>query len=213
MRYLFHGTTVNAMEEIIKGNYNPDYTIWNCSDDCYMYVYEQKKLCEAECWDDFDLLSGGCIERANESAQIANAILDKPFNATVVIQFKIPDNLFDELVKEETLKDDDSCENTYGAMQIRSRTINQLIKEKKIGITVYYLPFYVKLSLFYLVGLFDNQYFQETLEKLPNGAYKALEMLTKVDTTIIWEDIIYVEPESEHTIYEPKFDDNRKGVN
>lgn len=202
MRYLFHGTTVNAMEEIIKGNYNPDYTIWNCSDDCYMYVWEQTELCETEDWDDSEFPNDGCIERANESAQIANAILDKPFNATVVIQFEIPNNLFNELIKEETLKKDDSCENTYGKMQIRSTKINRLIKEKKIGITVYYFPFYVKLSLFYLTSLVDNPYITDTFECMNRNDYDALMLLKDFDDSRIWENIIYVEPYYEKVIQE-----------
>ena len=215
MRYLFHGTTIEACNEILAGNYNPEKTVWNCSSDLYMYVWEQKKLCEAECWDDSDLPSDGCIERANESAQIANAILPNPYPQTAVIQFSIPDYLFKHLMDEGYLDYDDSCENMYdsGAMFLRSAVINNLIKaHEEIGIKVYYLPFYPNLSLFYVVGLFDNQYFQETLEKLPNEDYRPLKMLAKIDYSAIWEDIIYVEPESEHTICEPKFDDNGKEV-
>lgn len=216
MRYLFHGTTLEACNEILAGNYGPDETVWNCSDDCYMYVWEQKKLCEAEGWDDSDLPSDGCIERANESAQIANAILPNPYNQTAVIQFSIPDYLFKQLMNEGYLDYDDSCENMYdsGAMMLRSAVINDLIKaHEEIGIRVYYLPFYPKLSLFYLVGLFNNQYFQETLEKLPDEDYRALELLTHMDFSAIWEDIICVRYEKDYTICEPKFDDNGKEVN
>ena len=216
MRYLFHGTTIEACNEILAGNYNPEKTVWNCSSDLYMYVWEQNKLAEVDGWDEFDRISGGCIERANESAQIANAILPNPYNQTAVIQFSIPDYLFNQLMDEGYLDYDDSCENMYdsGAMMLRSAVINDLIKaHEEIGIRVYYLPFYPKLSLFYLVGLFNNKYFQETLEKLPDEDYRALELLTKMDTSAIWEDVIYVEPESEHTICEPKFDNNGKEVN
>ena len=216
MRYLFHGTTIEACNEILAGNYNPEKTVWNCSSDLYMYVWEQNKLAEVDGWDEFDRISGGCIERANESAQIANAILPNPYNQTAVIQFSIPDYLFNQLMDEGYLDYDDSCENMYdsGAMMLRSTVINDLIKaHEEIGIRVYYLPFYPKLSLFYLVGLFNNKYFQETLEKLPDEDYRALELLTHMDFSVIWEDIIYVEVEGEHTICEPKFDDNGKGVN
>lgn len=216
MRYLFHGTTIEACNEILAGNYNPEKTVWNCSSDLYMYVWEQNKLAEVDGWDEFDRISGGCIERANESAQIANAILPNPYNQTAVIQFSIPDYLFNQLMDEGYLDYDDSCENMYdsGAMMLRSTVINDLIKaHEEIGIRVYYLPFYPKLSLFYLVGLFNNPYFQETLEKLPDEDYRALELLTHMDFSVIWEDIIYVEVESEHTICEPKFDDNGKEVN
>lgn len=216
MRYLFHGTTVEAANEILAGNYNPEETVWNCSDDYYMYVWEQNKLAEVDGWDEFDLLSEGCIERANESAQIANAILPNPYNQTVVIQFSIPDYLFNQLMDEGYLDYDDSCENMYdsGAMKLRSAVINDLIKaHEEIGIKVYYLPFYPKLSLFYLVGLFNNQYFEETLEKLPDEDYRALELLSRMDFCAIWEDIIFVKYEKDYTICEPKFDDNGKEVN
>ena len=216
MRYLYHGTTIEACNEILSGNYNPDETVWNCSDDCYMYVWEQNKLTEAECWDEFDLVSGGCIKRANESAQIANAILPRPYDETVVIQFSVPDYLFDRLMNEGYLDYDDSCKNMSdsGAMMLRSAVINDLIKaHKEIGITVYYMPFYPKMSLFYLVGLVDNPYFEETLEKLNQPDYDGLQILSKMDTCSIWEDIIYVEPIHQEIICEPKFDDNGKEVN
>ena len=216
MRYLYHGTTIEACNEILSGNYNPDETVWNCSDDCYMYVWEQNKLTEAECWDEFDLVSGGCIKRANESAQIANAILPRPYDETVVIQFSVPDYLFDRLMNEGYLDYDDSCKNMSdsGAMMLRSAVINDLIKaHKEIGITVYYMPFYPKMSLFYLVGLVDNPYFEETLEKLNQPDYDGLQILSKMDTCPIWEDIIYVEPIHQEIICEPKFDDNGKEVN
>lgn len=216
MRYLFHGTTIEACNEILSGNYNPDETVWNCSSDLYMYVWEQNKLAEAECWDEFDLVSGGCIERANESAQIANAILPRPYDETAVIQFSVPDYLFDRLINEGYLDYDDSCENMSdsGAMTLRSAVINDLIKaHKEIGITVYYMPFYPKMSLFYLVGLVDNPYFEETLEKLNRSDYNGLQILSKMDTSVIWEDIIYVEPIHQEIICEPKFNDNGKEVN
>ena len=216
MRYLFHGTTIEAANEILSGNYNPEETVWNCSDDCYMYVWEQNKLTEAECWDEFDLVSGGCIKRANESAQIANAILPRPYDETVVIQFSVPDYLFDRLMNEGYLDYDDSCENMSdsGAMMLRSAVINDLIKaHEEIGITVYYMPFYPKMSLFYLVGLVDNPYFEETLEKLNQSDYNGLQILSKIDTCTIWEDIAYVEPIHQEIICKPKFDDNGKEVN
>lgn len=216
MRYLYHGTTIEACNEILSGNYNPNETVWNCSDDYYMYVWEQNKLAEVEGWDEFDLFSGGCIKRANESAQIANAILPRPYDETVVIQFSVPDYLFDRLMNEGYLDYDDSCENMSdsGAMMLRSAVINDLIKaHKEIGITVYYMPFYPKLSLFYLVGLVDNPYFEETLEKLNQSDYDGLQILSKMDTSAIWEDIIYVEPIHQEIICKPKFDDNGKEVN
>ena len=218
MRYLFHGTTIGACNEILAGNYGPDKTIWNCSSDLYMYVWEQKKLYEAEGYedDDLELQIRHSIERANESAQIANAILPNPYAQTAVIQFSIPDYLFNQLMDEGYLDYDDSCENMYnsGAMMLRSAVINDLIKARKeIGIKVYYLPFYPKLSLFYLVGLFNNQYFEGTLEELPDEDYRALELLTHMDFSAIWEDIICVKYEKDYTICEPKFDDNGKEVN
>ena len=119
-------------------------------------------------------------------------------------------------MNEGYLDYDDSCENMSdsGAMMLRSAVINDLIKaHKEIGITVYYMPFYPKLSLFYLVGLVDNPYFEETLEKLNQSDYDGLQILSKMDTSAIWEDIIYVEPIHQEIICKPKFDDNGKEVN
>lgn len=194
MKYLYHGTTLGAMHEILKGNYNPEETVWNCSNSGFMYAYELEKWRKAEGYDEdytTDQAKEVCRERANEAGQIANAILDSPYSLTFVIEFGIPDEIYEKAVKDQYINDDSSTESMkdYGAIEVDSCWLNQHIKNKDFNITVFHYEFFVKLTPFYIVGLFDNQYFQETLEKLPSQFYEALRIMSQNDCYI--EEIFY----------------------
>ena len=191
MKYLYHGTTLEAMQEIIKGKYDPNKTNWDCSNPGNMYCWDEDLLAE---WEDVeeDEKERLCLERANEDAQIANAVLENPNDLTYVLKFELENDLYKELEKGKFIYKDESCENMYGSIEFDSCKLNQLIKEKKIHITVYTFKFYVKMSLFYLISLIDNPYFQETLEKMPSFDYEALQKLSKTEGWAgIYEDLIY----------------------
>ena len=194
MKYLYHGTTVEAMHEILKGNYNPEETVWNCSNPGFMYAYELERWSKAEGYDEdytTDQAKEVCRERTNEAGQIANAILDAPFSRTCVIEFGIPDEIYEKAVKEQYIDADYSTENmkNYGAVEVDSCWLNQHIKNKDFNITVFHYEFFVKLTPFYIVNLFDNEYFQETLEKLPTDFYEAVKMMA--NSGCFLEDIFY----------------------
>ena len=181
MKYLYHGTTIEGMRNIICGRYDPDETIWNCSASGYMYAYDLEKWIEAEGYEneDFEDQQNGCASRANEAAQIANAIDPIPYSQTCVIEFGISDELYEFAVNEEYIEPDNSAENMAdcGAIQVDACWLNKMIKLGRIDMRVFYYEFNRNLTPFYLSGLFENPYFEETLEKLPYEMYEAVKLL------------------------------------
>ena len=193
MKKLYHGTTVEAMKEIIQGHYDPENTIWNCSNPGFMYVYGKDELCEVEGWDEdctTQEQEDNCARRANESAQIANAILPNPEDKTCVIEFRIPNELYNWAKENDAISPDCSSENMedYGALQVDAYWLNQHIKSGEIKMWVWTFEFNPRLALFYLSGLFQNEYFEETLEKLPPLMYDAVKAIA--DAGIFLEDLL-----------------------
>ena len=193
MKKLYHGTTVEAKEEIIQGCYNPESTIWSCSNPGFMYVYGKDELCEVEGWDEdctTQEQEDNCARRANESAQIANAILPNPEDKTCVIEFRIPNELYNWAKENDTISPDCSSENMedYGALQVDAYWLNQHIKSGEIKMWVWTFEFNPRLALFYLSGLFQNEYFEETLEKLPPLMYDTVKAIA--DAGIFLEDLL-----------------------
>ena len=193
MKKLYHGTTVEAMKEIIQGRYDPESTIWNCSSPDFMYVYGKDELCKAEGWDE-DCTTreqeDNCARRANESAQIANAILPKPENKTCVIEFVISDELYNWAKENDAISPDYSSENMEdcGALQVDAYWLNKHIKSGEIKMRVWVFEFNPCLTPFYLSGLFQNEYFEETLEELPPLMYDAIKAIA--DANIFLEDLL-----------------------
>ena len=181
MKYLYHGTTIEGMRNIICGHYDPDETVWDCSGFGYMYAYDLEKWVECEAYENEDLEDQmkECASRANEAAQIANAIDPDPYSQTCVIEFGISDELYEFAVNEEYIEPDTSVENMadYGAVQVDACWLNKMIKLGRIDMRVFYYEFNRNLTPFYLSGLFDNPYFEATLEKLPYEMYEAVKLL------------------------------------
>ena len=181
MKYLYHGTTIEGMRNIICGHYDPDETVWDCSGFGYMYAYDLEKWVECEAYENEDLEDQmkECASRANEAAQIANAIDPDPYSQTCVIEFGISDELYEFAVNEEYIEPDNSAENMAdcGAIQVDACWLNKMIKLGRIDMRVFYYEFNRNLTPFYLSGLFENPYFEETLEKLPYEMYEAVKLL------------------------------------
>lgn len=193
MKKLYHGTTIEAMKEIVQGRYDPESTNWSCSSPGFIYVYGKEELCEAEGWDEdctTQQQEDNCARRANESAQIANAILPNPEDKTCVIEFRIPNELYNWAKENDAISPDCSSENMedYGALQVDAYWLNQHIKSGEIKMWVWTFEFNPRLALFYLSGLFQNEYFEETLEKLPPLMYDAVKAIA--DAGIFLEDLL-----------------------
>ena len=204
MKYLYHGTTIEGMRNIVCGRYDPDETVWSCSGFGYMYAYDLEKWIEAEGYEneDFEDQQNGCASRANEAAQIANAINPDPYSQTCVIEFGISDELYEFAVNEEYIEPDNSAENMAdcGAIQVDACWLNKMIKLGRIDMRVFYYEFNHNLTPFYLSGLFDNPYFEETLEKLPYEMYEAVKLLH--DNSIFIEELLDPELQKIEDLYE-----------
>ena len=204
MKYLYHGTTIEGMRNIICGRYDPEETVWNCSGFGYMYAYDLEKWIEAEGYknEDFEDQQNGCASRANEAAQIANAIDPIPYSQTCVIEFGISDELYEFAVNEEYIEPDNSAENMAdcGAIQVDACWLNKMIKLGRIDMRVFYYEFNRNLTPFYLSGLFENPYFEETLEKLPHEMYEAVKLLH--NNSIFIEELLDPELQKIDDLYE-----------
>ena len=209
MKYLYHGTTIEGMRNIICGRYDPDETVWDCSGFGYMYAYDLKKWAECEGYTsdehgdvDLDSSQKACASRANEAAQIANAIDPDPYSQTCVIEFGISDKLYEFAVNEEYIGPDTSVENmaNCGAIQVDACWFNKMIKLGRIDMRVFYYEFNRNLIPFYLSGLFDNPYFKETLERLPDEMYEAIKLL--YNNSIFVEELFAPELQKIEDLYE-----------
>ena len=196
MKKLYHGTTIEAMKEIVQGRYDPESTIWSCSNPGFMYTYGKDELCEAEGWDEdctTQEQEENCARRANENAQIANAILPEPKDKTYVIEFQISDEMYEWAKENGIISPDNSSENMkdFGSLQVDACWLNEHIKSGEIKMWVWYFEFNPYLTPFYLSNLFQNEYFEETLEKLPNLMYDAVKAIA--DAEIYLEDLLDIE--------------------
>ena len=204
MKYLYHGTTIEGMRNIIIGRYDPDETVWGCSGFGYMYAYDLEKWVKCEGYENEDLEDqmNGCASRANEAAQIANAIDSDPYSQTCVIEFSISDELYEFAVNEEYIEPDNSVENMadYGAVQVDACWLNKMIKLGKLDMRIFYYEFNRNLTPFYISGLFENPYFEETLEKLPCEMYEAVKLLH--DNSIFIEELLDPELQKIDDLYE-----------
>ena len=153
---MFHGTTLTALDGIVKHGFKFNKkTAWNCSRNNMTYVYNPATILNNEdCTE--DEANYIALERANEQAQIQNAIMKNPDPYTCVLEFEFEDDCLDEF------EEDDSCENmgAFGANQIFSKTLNNFIKEGKCKVYLHLFEFMVKCSLIYLAPLTrKNPYF------------------------------------------------------
>lgn len=195
MKYLYHGTTIEGMRNIVCGRYDPDETVWSCSGFGYMYAYDLEKWAEAEGYENenLEVQINDCAIRTNETAQIANAIRTDPYSQTCVIEFGISDELYDYAVEKEYIEPDNSVENMAdcGAVQVDACWLNKMIKLGRLDMRIFYYKFNRNLTPFYISGLFDNPYFEETLEKLPHEMYEAVKFLH--ENGIFIEELLYPE--------------------
>lgn len=177
--HLFHGTSYNKYLSIKNSGFSDcKKTIWDCSIEEKTYFYEMERMSREEGMEDESIEDKIilCLEKANESAQITASLEPHQVRNDRTVVFEI---LIDEKDLEEHLEEDDSCENTYGAVQIYSLIINNLIKAKKATVIVHFFKFNPKFSLFYLVNLINNRYFEDSWNKLEYEEKEVLRELSK----------------------------------
>lgn len=182
--HLFHGTTFEAVQDIIENGFDcVGNSVWSCSDNDCVYFYQLDKFVESECIEDESLEEQiyRCELRANEQGQIANAVLSDPYDLTCVIHLEIDTENFPTW--EDNIMEDDSCPyaGESGAVCIESRILNELISERKVRMKVIKYEFIVKMSLAYITGLKDNPYFQDKFSTLSYSERAFVYALIKSD--------------------------------
>lgn len=197
MYKLYHGTTVNGAKDIIENGY--DYfkgqQPWSCSNPKHMYFFNPVKIVECDLGldleeateDDYKDAENRAQQYAKEAADIVNALKENPDSQVCVMEL-----IFDKEIELEMLNwlgEDYSCENMELASTLPVDFINDCIKNHKVKIIVYYYNFFTKLSLFYLLGIFNNSYAIQAMERLPKEEYNTLIMLAGIDCCYIIDTI------------------------
>jgi hypothetical protein len=148
MTKIYHGTTMENYESILKDGFqhDTDCLTWdNASDSDYIYFWNPKDVKKAYLNDDSTMQEA--IEeskrQAAESAKITAAVFKSRYERVVILEME---------VNSKYISPDDSCENMSGAVKVNCDNLKpSMIKN------VYYSDFVPSASLFYLVGLIDNQ--------------------------------------------------------
>lgn len=186
---LYHGGTHFLRENLFNfGFENVDTTIWDCSEEDKVYFYEFKRFAKSEGTknEEFKYVQYSVLERANESGQIQEAILENPGRYTYVFEFVLPREA------ERYIDVDDSCENmdTCGAVQMDRDVINMFITLGKCTVNVYKYDFFPKMSYFYIAGLTQNPNASDFFDNLPPVERQAIEAINDTDTYLIYDEII-----------------------
>ena len=194
---LYHGTTYKGAQDILKNGY--DYfkgmQAWNCSNPNHIYFYNPLKMLEYEMdldvedadANDWDDARNRCVMLAKESGDIQNALQETPDDQVCVLEFVF--DAEDEIEMLGELEEDYSCENMELASTLPVEFINDCIKNKKVGVVIHYFKFITTLTPFYLIGIFNNQYAIQAMEKLEPEMYEAVSILLNTNHFNIWESI------------------------
>lgn len=187
---LYHGTSHRGIKYILQeGFLYSGQSIWNCSDEDYSYFYELKRFIKAESLeeDSFKYQQYAAIQRANESAQLQEAMLERPSFHTYVIELVVPPEF------AIFIEDDTSCENMYryGAVQILHDHINTLIRTGEYAMHIYKGNFSPKCSLLYVTGLIENEYFCGEFTSYEESIVKTLRSSDVFIDDLLNPDIIY----------------------
>lgn len=182
---MYHGTTCQGGKDIPINGFNYYNHIWDVSGDDFVYfvaplrVAESENLYDEYAADDSDAVEEveqECLRLANEQGQIASATQQFSLPVTTVLEFQFDDEYFD------LFENDNSCENMYYADQAPLKEINELIRSHKVTIIPHYFQFYPKLSLFYLMNIVDNKYFDS--HSISDTELNVIHALQKQETFI-----------------------------
>lgn len=160
-KILYHGTTKDNYNKILKSGFNPTNNPWSCSGSREIYFWDLSKIRE---YDNEEENINFCIYQAFESAKITAAYQNFQGSELIVLELK---------VLAENVEDDYSCENMEYAScaDIDFLEVEDIIKihQAKEGYNTF-------LRLFYLISLLGNQHFQfYNLEPIAQTALNALK--------------------------------------
>ena len=151
MRY-FHGTDRASYDNIMKhGFFTDKKTIWKCSDSDNIYLVSEDYDRD---YYDGTLENLPAVRFAVEAGQIAAANANSQSTDVFVFEFDIDGNI--------ELLSDSSCPNMDDCYEIGIEDLNKLISDNKVKIKIHCMhdAYEPNLRLFYLIGVFENTYYQ-----------------------------------------------------
>lgn len=174
MAVVYHGTTWEAYQNILKEGFNTGNKIWVCSDDFCTYAYERERYKMEHSIDDdeYSDLTNRIVSDCFESAAIAAAYNNVLDNRLIVIELDVPDNI---VLEDESVYDDINGNRVMTtAVQIDNDELtNDMIK--RVFISEYYAP---SLRLIYVKFLLDGHpYFNtDTFSQLEIDIAKSISV-------------------------------------
>lgn len=174
---LYHGTTKEAYESILKEGFGEGKTVWNCSDNDVTYFFTEEKVKKSERLDDEDEeeIQNRCIERALESAQLTAAFSGSQFQELYVLKIEIDD-------EEIEIYDDESCPNMK---DIASYVENENLKNITFETYVCKTGYNPCMRVFYLQNWYNHDY--ADLSCLSDMEEEALEAIQGIEMYSLWE--------------------------
>ena len=174
MKTLFHGTTLENYESILKNGFSPrtDKT-WECSDDRTIYFYDMDKDVNG-CEDETEQRED-CIRRCFENSQISASIQN--FTGSKLVVFEIE-------IASEYCEDDYSCDNMSDAATCVDIDYLDVSMIKNVYVSEAYNP---SLRMFYISPLYNNE--QLNKEVFNDLELQAFEIIANAQCYI--EDLMY----------------------
>lgn len=170
MTRLYHGTSYEAGVDIIRNGFHSPDTIWSCSDP------EKTYFIKSDYDEDEDKdLNDDAVMFAVDASKIAAAHFDSKATSTFLFEITMSDETFDDEMLPDT-----SCENADDCYCIDSETLNELISDGKITLTVYLVKnaYNTWLRPFYLCNL--SSYYEPNDEVL-HDAIRCLQESQVID--------------------------------
>jgi hypothetical protein len=142
---LYHGTNYASGLAILKNGFQPEETVWNCSDDRMVYLVSE----------DYDEDKDAAFQFAVNAAQVSAAHFRQTRTELYVFEIDVPDRMIGDIFTE-----DSSCENMYGCYEVLAKELNNLIWSGSVAVTVhvvhgafnpYLLPAYLPVENMWLI--------------------------------------------------------------
>lgn len=187
---LYHGCVESAVEPIINGEYGVEKSTpiihpWVCANGKQIFFYDKELMKKDEFIEDEGDAIECCVEHCNWQAQIQNACLPQPFNATCVLEIIFYCDKKGDIINswEDICVEDCSCENMSTAVCMDADIFNSLVKEGKVGFNIHKYEFFPKLALCYIASMLteDTLFNKDCLSK---GELKACKIIRDAEIYI-----------------------------
>lgn len=170
---IYHGTSYENAQNILKNGWNPEKKVWNTSDNDCVYFYYSSGNGEEFFGQEDEYL----IQRALESAQITAAINHSTSSSLYVLSIDIDEKYIEDLK-------DYSCD---GMSDVALEIPVAILRNKKIEYQVFENTFCPSLGLMYLKELRHDLL---NVSCLTSYEQTLLKMLIKTETSSIVEHLV-----------------------